>query len=476
MKLEEQLLNKIKKKILFKQVGHIADKLKIKAYVVGGYPRDLLLSNNEKKDIDFVVSDKVNELSKELGKQLNTKITIFKNFGTTHMMHKDTELNFVEARKESYKINSRNPKVEKATIEEDIQRRDFTINAISIALNKNNFGDILDIYNGQEDIKNKIIKTPLDPDKTFSDDPLRMLRAIRFANQLNFKIEKETIKSIKSNKKRIEIISQERITTEINKILMCKKPSLGIKILDETGLLKIILPELTKLKGVETINKISHKDNFLHTLQVLDNIGLMAETNHKNLLWLKWSALLHDIAKPKTKRFVKQIGWTFHGHDIIGSRMVKKIFTKLKLPLNEKMKYVEKMVLLHLRPIALAKKEITDSAIRRLIFDAQEILEDLLILCSADITSKNENKIKKYKQNYEIVKQKLQEVEEKDKIRNWKPPIDGHYIMKTLKLPQSKIIGDILNKIKESILDGEIKNTKKDASKLMYTEYEKLKK
>jgi len=476
MKLEEKLLNKIKKKILFQQVGNIADQLKIKAYVVGGYPRDLLLSNNEKKDIDFVVSNKVNELSKELGKKLNTKITIFKNFGTTHMMYKDTELNFVEARKESYTINSRKPKVKKATIKEDIQRRDFTINAISIALNKNNFGDILDIYNGQEDIKNKIIKTPLNPDTTFSDDPLRMLRAIRFANQLNFKIEEETIKSIKLNKKRIEIISQERITTELNKILMCKKPSLGIKILDKTGLLNIILPEITKLKGIDTINKISHKDNFLHTLQVLDNIGVMADTKHKNLLWLKWSALLHDIAKPKTKKFVKKIGWTFHGHDIIGSRMVKKIFTKLKLPLNEKMKYVEKMVLLHLRPIALAKKEITDSAIRRLLFDAQEILEDLLILCNADITSKNENKIKKYRHNYEIVKQKLQEVEEKDKIRNWKPPIDGHYIMKTLKLPQSKIIGDILNKIKESILDGEIENTKKDALKLMRKEYEKLKK
>tara|TARA_B100001750_G_scaffold44381_1_gene32680 strand:+ start:878 stop:2311 length:1434 start_codon:yes stop_codon:yes gene_type:complete len=476
MKLDKKNLKDIEKNSLFKEIGSIADKLKIEAYIVGGYPRDLLLNNQNKQDIDFVVSDKVNDLSQILSKKLNTKVTIFKNFGTTHMMHENIELNFVEARKESYKDNSRNPDIKKATIKEDIDRRDFTINAISISLNKDNFGEILDIYNGQNDIKNQIIKTPLDPDKTFSDDPLRMLRAIRFANQLNFQIDAKTIASVKSNKNRIQIISQERITTEFNKILMCKNPSTGLNLLDQTGLLNIIFPELILLKGIDTKNNISHKDNFIHTLKVVDNINDIVNENNKNLLWLKWAALLHDIAKPKTKKFIENIGWTFYGHDVIGSRMIKKIFQKFKLPLNEKMKYVEKLVLLHLRPIALAKVEITDSAIRRLLFDAQDILEDLLILCTADITSKNEQKIKKYKQNYELVKKKLKEVEEKDKIRNWKPPINGNNIMKLLKLPQSKEIGYILNEIKEAILDGKIKNNKKEALELMYQKYEELKK
>ncbi len=443
---------------IFKIIAETAEQNNIKVYVIGGYVRDIFLKRKS-KDIDFVVLGSGIEFAKNLNKKLNSnKVSYFKNFGTAMIKYNDYELEFVGARKESYKRDSRKPIVESGTLTDDQNRRDFTINALAISLNKDNYGSVLDPFNGINDIKNKIIKTPLDSDITFSDDPLRMMRAIRFASQLQFKIEDRTFNSIIKNKDRINIISKERISDELNKILLSKKPSTGFILLDKSGLLDIILPELSSLKGVETFNGISHKDNFLHTIQVLDNVAKVS-----NDLWLRWAALLHDIAKAKTKRFDKNRGWTFYAHEFYGAKMVPEIFKNLKLPLNDKMRFVQKMVSLHLRPIAITQELVTDSAVRRLLFDAGDDIEKLMILAEADITSKNEEKVKKFLNNFKIVRKKLIEVEQKDKIRNWQPPITGDVIISSLKIKPSKVVGQIKNEIKNAILDGKIENNYKSA-------------
>ncbi len=438
--------------IIFSIIAEEAEALKSDAFVVGGYVRDIFLKRIS-KDIDIVVIGSGIELAQKIGHRLKISVNIFKNFGTAMIKYDELEIEFVGARKESYRSDSRKPIVETGTLEDDQKRRDFTINAMAIHLTKNNFGELVDPFNGVQDLNDKLLRTPLDPDITFSDDPLRMMRAIRFASQLHFTIDKTALKAINKNAHRISIVSAERITEELNKIILSDKPSIGFDLLFKTGLLQIIFPQLCLLHGVEYINGKGHKDNFYHTLEVLDNVA-----KNSNDLWLRWAALLHDIAKPATKRFEEGQGWTFHGHEDKGARMVKHIFRKFKLPLNEKMKFVEKMVQLHLRPIVLAKEFVTDSAIRRLLFDAGDDIDFLMILCHADITTKNEYKIRKYKDNFNIVQEKLKEVEQKDKIRNWQPPVTGEDIMTTFGLGPGKEVGQIKNAIREAILEGEINN------------------
>jgi putative nucleotidyltransferase with HDIG domain len=448
---------------IFKLIQQSSDELNVDTYAIGGYVRDFFLERKS-KDIDVVTLGKSIDLANLLHQKLGEEahLSVFKTFGTAQIKYHDLEIEFVGARKESYNHNSRNPIIEDGSLEDDQNRRDFTINAIAIGLSKNNFGKLLDPFNGLNDLTNKILKTPLNPDITYSDDPLRMMRAIRFASQLNFQIDEPSFESISKNKNRIKIISAERIAEEINKIILSQKPSVGFKLLLNSGLLDLIFPELVKLQGTETINGLSHKDNFYHTLEVLDNVA-----EKSNNLWLRWAAILHDIAKPATKRFEEGHGFTFHGHEDKGARMVPKIFANLKLPLNEKMKHVQKLVELHLRPIVLAKTEVTDSAIRRLLFEAGDKIEDLMILCESDITTKNPNKVKKYLHNFEIVRQKLIEIEEKDKIRNWQPPITGEQIMTLYNIMPSKKIGLLKNALKDAILDGLVGNNFEESKKFL---------
>ena len=437
-------------------------------YLVGGFVRDLIL-NRRNKDIDVMVVGNGIDFAKLISKKLNKKLQIFKNFGTAMLKTENYDIEFVGARKESYSKDSRNPVVEQGTLIEDLSRRDFTINSLAISLNKKNYGEIIDLFSGRADIDKKIIRTPLDPKITFHDDPLRMMRAARFASQLDFLVDKNNLEFIKGENKRIEIISKERINDELNKILMSKKPSVGLKVLKESGLLELILPEICDLQGIDEIEGKTHKDNFYHTLKVLDNICENTEN-----LWLRWVALLHDIGKPKTKKFNKKIGWTFHGHEYVGSKMVDKIFRRLKLPLNEKLKYIKKLILLSSRPIVLSLENITDSAVRRLIFDAGDDIDDLLTLCEADITTKNEHLQKKYLNNFKIVREKIKIVEERDQIRNFQPPISGEEIMSSFGLKPCKEIGIIKEFIKEAILNGVISNSYDEAKELMYKKAKSL--
>ena len=434
----------------------------LEAYVVGGFVRDLILGRPS-KDIDIVVVGNGLELAKSCAEKLRVKkVSFFDHFGTAHFIYKDLDIEFVGSRKESYNEHSRNPQISTGTLKDDQERRDFTINALAIDLRRENFGELLDPFEGIGDLEKGVIRTPLDPEKTFSDDPLRMMRAIRFATQLNFKIEIDCLNSIANNAQRLNIISKERIMTELNKIILSDQPSRGFKLLMSTKLLHQFFPELVKLYGIEKINGKSHKDNFHHTLEVLDNICEVTDN-----LWLRWSAILHDIAKPNTKRFDDKVGWTFHGHEELGARMVPKIFKRLRLPLDNKMKYVQKLVRLHLRPIALVKGNVTDSAVRRLLFEAGDDIEDLMKLCNADITSKKEFRVKRYKKNFEEVERKLKTVEEKDRLRNFQPPISGKEVMDTFNLEPCHTVGIIKNKIKEAILEGEIENNRDQAFNFM---------
>jgi len=449
---------------VFEKVSEAADELGMPCYLIGGFVRDKIMGRPT-KDADVVCVGDGLELAQKASEKFHPipRVNFFKNYGTAHFKLSDGfDLEFVGARKESYSSHSRNPEVVPGSIIDDQNRRDFTINALGVSLNKNDFGQLVDPFNGIEDIRNKIIKTPLDPSLTFSDDPLRMMRAVRFATQLEFKIEPATFDSIRQNAKRIKIISQERITDELNKIIISKKPSIGFKLLFDSGLLQLIFPQMVELAGAEYIDGKGHKDNFYHTLQVLDHAASKSAA-----LWLRWAAILHDIAKPVTKKFEEGQGWTFHGHEVVGGRMVPKIFNQLKLPLGDNMRYVRKLVELHLRPISLSKEDITDSAIRRLLFDAGNDLEDLMILCESDITTKNKLKAKRYLENFELVKQRCQEVEEKDRIRNWQPPITGELIMETFGIGPSRVVGDIKNALKDAILDGEIPNNFEAAFDLM---------
>ncbi len=453
-------MNFLNKKI-FSIISEQARLSDVRAFVIGGYVRDSLIGRKS-KDIDIVVEGSGIELAKRVAEVIGTNVSVFKNFGTAMLRWKDLEIEFVGARKESYRTNSRKPIVEDGSLTDDQLRRDFTINALAFSLQKEDYGALSDPFNGMEDLEHKIIRTPLEPDTTYSDDPLRMLRAIRFATQLSFTIEPASLEAVYRNRKRLSILSFERINEEINKILLSPKPSVGFYLLDSTGILEIILPQLIKLKGVENQEGKGHKDNFSHTLEVLDNL---AKTNDN--LWLRWAALLHDIAKPATKKFEPGTGWTFHGHDYLGGKMVPAIFKQMKMPLNEKMKYVQKMVQLHLRPIALVQEEVTDSAIRRLLFDAGDDIDDLMLLCEADITSKNSNTVKKHKNNFAQVRQKLIEVEEKDAVRNFQNPITGEIIMERYGIPPGREIGIIKEYIKNAILDGVIGNNIEEATSLM---------
>ncbi|MXV17849.1 CCA tRNA nucleotidyltransferase [Hufsiella ginkgonis] len=442
---------------IFSRLSGLADSLAIEVYVIGGFVRDLFL-NRPSKDIDILVIGNGVDFAEAAAAMLHTKVSVFKNFGTAMLHYHGLEIEFVGARKESYRSESRKPIVESGTLQDDQNRRDFTMNALAISLNSASFGKLLDPFNGLENLQSGLIRTPLPPAETFSDDPLRMMRAVRFASQLNFTIVPEAIEAIKLNLDRLKIVSKERITDELNKIILSPKPSVGFKLLFDTGLLHEFFPQMTALYGVEIINGKGHKDNFYHTLQVLDNVA-----EKSGDLWLRWAAILHDIAKPATKKFDGRHGWTFHGHEDKGARMVPHIFTQLKLPLNEKMKFVQKLVQLHLRPIVLAQEIVTDSAVRRLLFDAGEDTESLMMLCHADITTKNEYKIKKYRQNFQLVQQKLKDVEERDKVRNWQPPITGEDIMQTFGIGAGKEVGILKNHIREAILEGEIPNNRKEA-------------
>ncbi len=456
---------------IFKVISESAKQLNIECYVIGGFVRDFILQRGSAKDIDVVAIGSGIELAKQVANNLdsNPKVQVFKTYGTAMLKHDDIEVEFVGARKESYQENSRNPVVENGTLEDDQNRRDFTINALALDLSEENFGTILDPFNGISDLENKIIKTPLDPDITYSDDPLRMMRAIRFATQLGFKIEEESLKAITRNKERIRIITNERIVVELNKILESSKPSTGFLLLEKTGLLEFILPELTALKGIDEVEGQRHKDNFYHTLEVVDNIS-----KHTDNIWLRWAALLHDIGKAPTKKFHKKIGWTFHAHEFEGSKMVYHLFKRLKMPLNDKMKFVQKMVFMSSRPIVLAQDIVTDSAVRRLVFDAGDYVDDLMTLCEADITTKNPKKFNQYHNNFKIVRQKIIEVEERDQIRNFQPPVSGEEIMKAFNLKPSKEIGIIKEYIKEAILEGDIPNEYEAAYNLMLKKGEQL--
>ncbi|MEZ4721883.1 MAG: HD domain-containing protein [Flavobacteriales bacterium] len=450
------ILEGIKKRVdlpLFHTIAKTASELDVKAYVVGGYVRDLLLDRNS-KDLDIVVEGDGLAFAEHLSSKLDgKKINLFKRFGTAQFVADDLEIEIVGARKESYRYDSRKPTVQEGSLQEDRERRDFTINALSISLNEADFGEVIDPFNGLNHLREGLLVTPLEPQKTYSDDPLRMMRAIRFASQLNFRIEDQSLKAIEEMRDRIEIVSQERITDELNKIIASPRPSLGFKLLFNTGLLHIIFPKMVELYGVDTKNGVSHKDNFYHTLKVLDNVAYRS-----NNLWLRWAAILHDIAKPDTKRFDEVHGWTFHGHEDRGAKMVPKLFAQLKLPLDGKMRFVQKLVKLHLRPIALSGDHVSDSGVRRLIFDAGDDLDDLMILCESDITSKNERKVEKFLRNFERVRDKCKEVEEKDRVRNWEPPVGGADIMDIFGLSPGREVGLLKTAVREAILDGEIEN------------------
>jgi len=449
---------------IFKTIQEASTLLNVETYVIGGFVRDFILKRGGAKDIDIVAIGSGIELAKKVATLLpnNPKVQVFKTYGTAMLRSIDIEIEFVGARKESYAKDSRNPIVENGSLEDDQNRRDFTINALALSLTKNNFGDLLDSFDGYTHLNEQLLKTPLNPDITYSDDPLRMMRAIRFATQLNFKIELESLQAISRNHDRINIITKERIVDELNKIMNTPKPSIGFLLLEETGLLAHLIPELLDLKGVDEVEGQLHKDNFYHTLEVVDNI---AKTT--NNLWLRWAALLHDIGKAPTKKFSKKVGWTFHGHEFVGSKMVYKLFKRLKMPLNDKMKFVQKMVLMSSRPIVIADNNTTDSAVRRLVFDAGENIEDLMTLCEADITTKNQKKFKRYHNNFKIVRDKIIEVEERDQVRNFQPPVTGEEIMETFNLKPCREIGQIKETIKEAILEGEIANDHDEAKALM---------
>ncbi|CAA7195965.1 CCA tRNA nucleotidyltransferase [Chryseobacterium potabilaquae] len=464
-------LNQNRNLKLFKIISEVAAENNQSVYIVGGYVRDLLMKRKASTDIDFVTEQNGIELAENVAKKIDPKlkVSIFKTYGTAMIKYKDLELEFVGARKESYTENSRKPEVEGGTIEDDQKRRDFTVNAMAISLSRNNFGELIDPFNGINDLEKGILRTPLEPAQTYSDDPLRMMRAIRFASTLQFQIEENSLDAIRQEAERIKIVSMERIMVEFNKIMLSPKPSIGLKLMEQTGLMKLIIPELIDLKGVEEVEGQTHKDNFYHTLEVVDNIS-----ENTDNLWLRWSALLHDIGKAPTKKFVEGTGWTFHGHEFLGSKMTKTLFQRLKLPLGNDMKYVQKMVKLSSRPIALITDDTSDSALRRLLFDAGEDLEDLFTLCKADITTKNSKKQERFKKNFEYVAVKIKEVEEKDHVRNFQPPISGEEIMAMFNLKPGREIGILKEKVKEAILEGDIPNEKEEATQFVLAEAEKL--